>query len=70
MRTADMEPRGENLITTGREVSRASISTIVRSKRIPEGLEELSISRAVSEIASEDKVEKSVVSNVCNRWRI
>ena len=66
MRTADMEPRGGNLTTTGREVGKAGTSAIARSKNIPEGLEELSISRAVSEIASEDRVGKSVISNVCN----
>ena len=55
MRSADMELRGGNLTTTGREVSQASIGTIIKSKRkIPEGLEELSIGRAVSEIVSED----------------
>ena len=67
MRTADMAPRGGSMTTTGREVSKTSIGMIVKSERkIPEGLEELSINRAVSEIASEGQVGRSVVSNACN----
>ena len=66
MRTADMEPRGGNLSTTGREIGKASIGMIMKDKRIPKGLEELTFSRAVSEIALEDKVGNSFMSNMCN----
>ena len=63
MRTADMEPRGGSLTTTGREVGKASIGMSAQIKNSPEGLEELSISRAVSEIASEGRIEKLIIRN-------
>ena len=61
-----MEPRGGSLTTTGREVGKASIGMSAQIRTIPEGFEELSISRAVSEIASEVRIEKLIIRNVCN----
>ena len=57
MRTSDMEPRGGSLTTTGREVGKASIGMSAQIRKYPEGLEELSISWAVSEIDSEGRIE-------------